>query len=320
MYKEKTVAVVVPAYNEEKLIERTLNTIPKFVDHIVVIDDKSKDRTVEIVEKAAEKENRIILIKHDKNGGVGKAISSGYIWARDNNADIAVVMAGDSQMDPEDLPNLLEPIIYNKADYAKGNRLFTGEAWKKSPRIRYLGNSVLSLMTKIASGYWHVADSQTGYTALSKKALHLLPLEDIYPRYGMPNDFLVTCNIYNIRVADVPVKPVYGVGEKSGIKVWRIIFSLSFLIIRLFIRRMTQKYVIRDFHPLIFFYLLGFFLLLLDIPLTIRLIYFYVKTERIMPINALTIIFCTFIGFLFILFAMLFDMEANKDLRGGDIS
>lgn len=316
MYKEMKIAIVVPAYNEETQIERTVRTMPDYVDKIIVVDDRSKDRTAEIVEGLAIEDERVILIRHEKNGGVGKAIGTGYIWCRENDIDIAVVMAGDGQMDPDDMPALLDPVVDNKADYTKGNRLITGEAWKKIPKIRYLGNSALTFLTKIASGYWHVTDSQTGYTALNKKALHLLPLEDIYPRYGMPNDFLVTCNIYNMRVMDVPINPIYGVGEKSGIRVSRVIFSLSFLMARLFVRRMVQKYIIRDFHPLIFFYAFGGFLLLLDIPLIVRLIVLWITEGFAPPMTALAILFCTFMGMQSILFAMLFDMEANRELKG----
>jgi len=316
MFRNHSIAIVVPAYNEETQIERTVRTMPDYVDKIIVVDDKSKDRTAEIVEKLESEDDRVILIRHEKNGGVGKAIGTGYIWCRENDIDIAVVMAGDGQMDPLDMPALLDPVVDGKADYTKGNRLITGEAWKKIPKIRYLGNSALTFLTKIASGYWHVTDSQTGYTALNKKALHLLPLEDIYPRYGMPNDFLVTCNIYNMRVMDVPINPIYGVGEKSGIRVSRVIFSLSFLMARLFVRRMVQKYIIRDFHPLIFFYAFGGFLLLLDIPLIVRLIVLWITEGFAPPMTALAILFCTFMGMQSILFAMLFDMEANRELKG----
>ncbi|RMG41902.1 MAG: glycosyltransferase family 2 protein [Candidatus Dadabacteria bacterium] len=317
MYRERKIAVVIPAYNEEKLIQYTISSVPDFVDHIVVINDASQDRTGEKVIEVGQQDRRIHYIEHKQNRGVGAAISSGYIWCRENDIDIAVVMAGDGQMDPADLPALLDPVVEDRTDYAKGNRLVTGEAWQKIPRVRYLGNSVLTFLTKIASGYWHVTDSQTGYTALNKKALKVLPLENIYPRYGMPNDFLVTLNIYNMRVMDVPVNPVYGIGEKSGIKITKVIFSLSFLIMRLFMKRMVQKYIIRDFHPLILFYAFGAFLLLVDIPLIIRLFWKWAETGIIPSINALTVVFCTFMAFQSILFAMLFDMEANRDLKGG---
>ncbi|HPB32450.1 MAG TPA: glycosyltransferase family 2 protein [Candidatus Sumerlaeota bacterium] len=316
MYKNKKIGVVVPAHNEELLIGRVISTMPDYVDRIIVVDDCSKDRTSDVVKDWARQNQRVILIRHKKNRGVGGAISTGYIWCRDSDMDIAVVMAGDGQMNPDDLPALLDPVVEDRADYTKGNRLITGEAWNKIPRIRYLGNSALSFMTKIASGYWHVTDSQTGYTALNRKALHLLPIEDIFPRYGMPNDFLVTLNIFNMRVMDIPVEPVYNIGEKSGIRVRKVIFTIGFLIMRLFFKRMFQKYIIRDFHPLVLFYAFGGSLLALDIPFAIRFFYRWYTQGQAPQVTAMAIIFCTFIGFQSILFAMLFDMEANKELKG----
>ncbi|MBN1122373.1 MAG: glycosyltransferase family 2 protein [Anaerolineae bacterium] len=315
MYEQLKIGVVVPAYNEEVLIRRTLEGMPDYVDSIVVVDDCSPDNTSAVVREVATQDERVILIRHEQNKGVGGAISTGYIWCRENDIDAAVVMAGDNQMDPADLPALLVPVVEDRADYSKGNRLFTGEAWEKIPKIRYLGNAVLSFLTKIASGYWNVADSQTGYTVLNKKGLHLLPLENIYPRFGMPNDFLVTCNIYDLRVIDVPIRPVYA-DEKSKLKIRRVVFSISALLVRLFFKRMLQKYVIRDFHPLVLFYFIGALLFLLDVPLLVRFILLWYSLGYVPEITLLTIIFLTISGLQLVLFAMLFDMQANQDLKG----
>lgn len=309
------IGVVVPAYNEERLISDTVSGMPDFVDKIIVVDDCSGDNTAEIVNQLAETNNRVINIRHEVNKGVGGAISTGYVWCRENDIDIAVVMAGDNQMDPDDLPALLDPVVEDRADYSKGNRLITGEAWNKIPRVRYLGNSGLSFLTKIASGYWHVADSQTGYTTLNKKALHLLPLEDIFPRYGMPNDFLVTLNIYNMRVIDVAVRPVYR-DEESGIKIRVVLFTLSILLLRLFFKRMTQKYIIRDFHPLILFYFSGLVSLFLALFFFLRVIVIWANVGDIPDITFLSFLFCGISGLQLVLFAMLFDMQANQDLKG----
>ncbi len=228
MYGEKTIGIIVPAYNEEKLIGRTLDTIPDFVDQIIIVDDCSRDKTVECIQKRiAQQPERIILIQHQVNQGVGGAIATGYKWCRDHELDVAVVMAGDAQMDPADLPALLDPVVEGAVDYAKGNRLFTGDAWNQIPRVRYLGNSAMSLLTKIASGYWHVADSQSGYTAINSRALEKIDWDQMYKRYGQPNDLLVRLNVYNFRVRDVPVRPVYNIGEKSGVKPLRMIPKLS---------------------------------------------------------------------------------------------
>ena len=127
MYKDQKISVVVPAYNEEKLISKTISSIPDFVDKIIVIDDASKDKTSEVVNLEMKSNDRLLLINHEKNQGVGGGIASGYKWSRDNDIDIAVVMGGDAQMNPEDLPNLLDAIIEKGADFAKGNRLLSSD-------------------------------------------------------------------------------------------------------------------------------------------------------------------------------------------------
>ncbi|RME56811.1 glycosyltransferase family 2 protein [Candidatus Parcubacteria bacterium] len=318
MYRDKSIAVVVPAYNEERLITRVIETMPDFVDWIVVVDDNSKDQTSQVVETLQQEpawKHRLYLIRHERNRGVGGAISSGYKWAKGKEADIAVVMAGDAQMAPDDLPALLDPIVDDHADYTKGNRLITGDAWKLIPHWRYLGNAALSLLTKIASGYWHVADSQCGYTAISKRALNTIDLDNIYPRYGMPNHLLIQLNIFNMRVRDVPVKPVYGIGEQSGIRPFPLIFTLSWRLLNWFLWRIKEKYVIRDFHPLVFFYALASMLLFLCLPLSARLIYFLFCFGNIPKVNALALMFCSIAGLQSLFFAMWFDMESNKDLK-----
>jgi len=316
MYKGKTVCVVVPAYNEERLIRTVIETMLDFVDKIVVVDDKSQDQTAEVVRGYADRsKGRIILIQHDANQGVGGAIVSGYKWARDNKMDATAVMAGDAQMDPADLSNLLDLVVTDLTDYAKGNRLFTGNAWRIIPKVRYLGNSYLSLLTKIASGYWHIADSQTGYTVINLKALETLDLDGIYKRYGMPNDLLVKLNVYNFRVRDIAVRPVYNIGEISRLKVRKIVITLSWLLLKDFLYRLKEKYIIRDFHPLVFFYAFGCFFGLATVLLFVRLFYYWFAIGRIHPINALAAMFSFMSAAQFILFAMWFDMEYNKHLK-----
>jgi glycosyltransferase involved in cell wall biosynthesis len=310
------ICVVVPAYNEEKQIGMVVNNIPDWVDYIVIVNDASIDKTGWVVRQLQEFDARIVLIEHGINAGCGGSLSSGYIWARDHECDIAVRMDGDGQMDPEELTHLLDPVVEDRTDYAKGNRLFTGEAFKRIPKVRYFGNAFLSLLTKIASGYWHVADFQSGYTAINKRALHMIDWERMYKRYGQPNDLLVRLNVYNFRVTDIPVEPVYNVGEKSGMKIYRVIFTLSWLLVKLFFWRMKEKYIIRDFHPLIFFYTLGGFFLFTTFALMIRVLYYKFTIGFFPPTGSLAAFFSFTSASLFTLFAMWFDMEANKDLKG----
>ena len=315
MYREKTVAVVIPAYNEERMIRQTLSTLPDYVDKIIVVDDASKDKTSAIVQEIAGKDRRLLLMEHERNQGVGGAIVTGYKKARALRVDVTVVMAGDGQMDPKDLPNIIEPVAKGEVDYTKGNRLFQGDAWKMIPHHRYLGNSFLSLMTKFASGYWHIADSQTGYTGISLRALEKLDLDRIYKSYGMPNDVLIKLNQFDFRVRDVHIRPVYNIGEKSKMIVLRVIPRISWLLFKGFWRRLFFKYVIKDFHPLVFFYALSFLLLTGSIPLTVRLFYIWAVYGAIPRINAMALVFTLVSGLQSLFFGMWFDMDYNKNLK-----
>src|SRR5262245_10655371 len=251
MIDGKTVAVVVPAHDEEQLVGATIAGIPSFVDRIFVVDDASRDATVERARALGDP--RVEVVVHETNLGVGAAIVTGYKRALAAQIDVTAVMAGDNQMDPAELEGLVLPVAHGDVDYAKANRLFTGRAWELIPHHRYLGNAILSLLTKVASGYWHVADSQAGYTAISLEYLELLDLDRVYTRYGFPNDMLVHLNVWNARVRDFPSRPIYGVGERSGIRIRKVVPRISWLLVKGFFWRMKEKYVIRDFHPLLFF-------------------------------------------------------------------
>lgn len=319
MYREARIGVVVPCYNEEsQVVPRVIKTMPDYVDMIVVVDDCSQDNTVAEVlryKKEHDPHGRIVLLRHEKNQGVGGAISTGYQWCRDNTIDIAVVMAGDGQMNPDNLPDLLDPLVDGKVDYCKGNRLFTPNALRKVPPIRFFGNAALSLLTKFASGYWNVADSQTGYTAINAKALREIEWDHMYKRYGQPNDLLVRLNIHHLRVGDVPVEPVYNIGEQSGIRVRKVVFTIGWLLIKLVLWRIKEKYILRNFHPLVLFLLNGvatgiFALLFLGVVLVK---YFFI--DGTMPSNSLVVLMFTFtLSYLSFSFAMWFDYEENREL------
>lgn len=314
MFMKKTLAAVIPAYNEENQIGKVIETMPDYVDYIVIANDKSTDNTSSVIKKYQKKNKKVILIEHEKNQGVGGAIASGYQWCADNDIDMAVVMAGDAQMDPEDLPMLAEPVAKGEVDYTKGNRLTHPESYN-IPRYRFWGNAILSLLTKIASGYWHIADSQTGYTVISKRALKEIDWSKMYKRYGQPNDLLVKLNIHNFKVRDVPIRPVYNVGEASGIKVRKVVFTISWLLLKLFFYRLKEKYVIRDFHPLVLFYGLGFTLGGISTLLFLRVAYMWIADGFAPPMTSMAFMFSTIMCWQTLFFSMWFDMEANKDLR-----
>jgi glycosyltransferase involved in cell wall biosynthesis len=311
----KRVAVVVPAYNEEELLPETLAGIPGFVDRVIVVDDASTDGTVGRAHTAAAGDPRIAVVARERNGGVGAAIVTGYERALEEEVDLACVMAADNQMDPADLAAIATPVARGEVDYAKANRLFTGQAWELIPRYRYLGNAILSLLTKVASGYWHIADSQSGYTAIGRPMLAQLDLGRVYARYGFPNDMLVHLNVWNARVRDVPSRPVYGVGEKSGIRLRRVVPAISWLLVKGFWWRMWQKYVIRDFHPLVFFYVLGVVMLVLGLALGIAEVVLRILGNHVTAGSVVLVALLLIFGVQFTLFAMWFDLESNKDLR-----
>jgi glycosyltransferase involved in cell wall biosynthesis len=313
MLDGRRVAVVVPAYDEEHLVGETLHGIPDFVDRIYVVDDASRDTTAARAGEVGDQ--RVEVIRHELNAGVGAAIVSGYRRALEEEIDVTCVMAADNQMDPVELPDLAGPVARGEVEYAKANRLFSGEAWKVIPRTRYLGNAVLSLLTKIASGYWHVADSQAGYTAISRDALRRLDLDRVYQGYGFPNDMLVHLNVQNARVRDVPSRPIYDVGEQSGIRLRRVVPRISWLLFKGFWWRMAQKYVIRDFHPLVFFYAFGVLMTVAGLTLGVLEVVLRILGNEITPATIVLVAVLLIAGLQLTLFAMWFDMEANKDLR-----
>jgi glycosyltransferase involved in cell wall biosynthesis len=241
MYRGHRIAVVVPAYNEAGKIARTIRSIPGFVDHVVVVDDASRDDTGR---RAARTRRRgLEVIRHPENRGVGAAIASGYARARALAADVTAVMAGDSQMDPADLGALVGAVVAGDADYAKGNRFLWPRGWRQMPASRLVGNLALSQLTRLASGYHRVFDSQCGYTAANGRALDTILAGPVFARYGYPNDLLVRMGRAAIRVRDVPVRPVYGPDWRSGIRIVRLVAPLSSLLARAMVQRLSRALV-----------------------------------------------------------------------------
>jgi glycosyltransferase involved in cell wall biosynthesis len=244
VYRELRIAVVIPAFNERGKIGHTVATIPDFVDHILVIDDASLDDTSRQAELAARGRGGpagVEVIRHAANRGVGGAIATGYRRALAVGADVAVVMAGDGQMDPRDLPVLLDPIARGEADYVKGNRFLHPAIWTTMPASRILGNLVLSAATRVTSGYRHVFDSQCGYTAIHRGALASIELAKLFPRYGYPNDLLSRLHVANVRVRDVPVRPIYGAAWRSGINLKTALHPIPWVLLRSWSHRVAAQ-------------------------------------------------------------------------------
>ena len=311
MYKKLKVYLVVPAYNEERLIAPTLKGVPKTVDRVLVINDASTDKTAKVVLDYSKKDRRVRLITHEKNSGVGQAIITGYKAAAKEKADVVVVVGGDNQMDFADLPNFLEPFVKGEADYVKGNR-FLWRSLDDMPKHRFFGNSMLSLMTKIASGYWKIFDTQDGYTAISRKVIETVDWSSAWKGYGYVSEWLIRFNTYGFRVKDVPRRPVYLKGERqSQIRIGRYMVKVAPLLLRGFFWRLKEKYIVRDFHPLVFFYMSGLLLLPVGLLLGAWLLYHRIFIGAISTTTAILSTLFIISGLQLILFAMLFDIEAS---------
>ncbi len=320
MYGGKSVGVVIPAYNEEGFIGRTIETVPTFVDRIYPVDDASEDDTWTEIEQSASQLNvypqdrndvrRVVPIRHEYNRGVGGAIKTGYHEAVGDGMDIIAVMAGDGQMDPAVLPRMLDPIASSEAAYAKGNRLHRRYDREHMSRWRLFGNSLLTMLTRISSGYWQMTDPQNGYTAISRSALEAVPFEQLYDRYGFANDILVMLNGYGFRIADVPHKALYG-EEKSYIKYRTFIPNLSWLLLRRFTWRLKTKYLIRGFHPLVLSYPTGISAIVLGLVIAM---YAVMSTPGGLFLSVVLSITIALIGAMLLIMSMWFDVEDNRGL------
>lgn len=315
MLDNATIGVVVPAYNEELLISKTLETMPSFVDRIFVINDASTDRTAEELERCCKSDPRIHVINHETNQGLGQSLIDGYLESLAQRCDVTAVMAGDAQMAPDDLPNVVGPVARGEVDYVKGNRLLRDDVVARMPAHRYYGNNLLTLLTKFATGYWRIIDPQCGYTAISLRALESIPIADMIKGYGYNAHILNMLNLNSFTVRDVEVQPVYG-QEQSKIKLKSYIPTVSRLLVRLFARRMWHKYAIREFHPLIFFYLFGTINLAAASILAIRFVWMYGMVGEF-PQTTAILLFLTMNSALLNLFlGMWMDMEENRRLDG----
>jgi glycosyltransferase involved in cell wall biosynthesis len=313
-HKDDEIVVIVPAFNEEMHILSTLTGIPERVTRVIVVNDGSSDRTEELVLSQKLLDPRIHIINNGRNLGLGQSLIIGYLESRKISGDITVVMAGDNQMDPADFDELIKPIIQGKVDYAKGSRLLRSDVRGSMPGYRFVGNSILTFLTKFATGYWHIVDPQCGYTAISKKALNRIPIADMTKGYGYNAHILNMLNIENLRVGDVSVRPVYG-PNTSKIKLRKYIPLILKLLFNLYFKRLFQKYIWRDFHPLVLFYAMAIInSLFIALPLAVRFIYLYL-TLGVAPTTTLILLsLSTNIAVLSFFFAIWMDMEANRNV------
>ena len=267
MLGSKTIAVVVPAYNEARFVGRVIDSFPAFVDRAYIVDDCSSDETWTEMLAHAETANaaaadaepllagvvgdggdsddpRVVTIHHEVNQGRGAAVKNGYRRALEDGIDVVAVMDADGQMDPDILHEIVGPVVRGEADYTVGNRLSSLDSWTGMPPFRLFGNVVLTLLTRAASGYWSLSDPQNGYTAISRQALETIDVDDLYDGYGFLNDLLMHLNVYDLRVRNVPMHARYG-DEESGIRYSSFIPKLSKLLLGGSCERLSAKYLRR---------------------------------------------------------------------------
>ena len=313
MYRKKKISLVIPAYNEQRLIKPTLEHVPSLIDHIYVVNDASTDNMAQVVKSLAKKDKRIELINHPKNLGVGQAIITGYEKSAKENYDIAVVVGGDYQMDLSEVKKFLDPLIDGEAEYTKGNRfLIEGNVFEDMPKIRQLGNAIISLVTKISSGLYKIYDVVDGYTAITKHAIKVVNWKKAWKKYGYPMDFLIRLCAYSLKVKDIPRRAIYLKGERqSQIKGFKYAFKVTPMLIRGFFWRLFKKYLFRDFHPLLFFYLIGLILFPIGLIWGGFLLYWQLTGQGVSGPRATVDAILLIMGFVSLAFGMLFDMYDN---------
>lgn len=251
------IAVVIPTYKATQHLNEVIEGIPSYIHHIIVVDDRCPEKSGEIAQKMAETDARIHVIFHEKNKGVGGAMVTGYKAALALNCGIVVKMDSDSQMDPSYLPELLQPVINNKAAYAKGNRFVDFKALRSMPTLRLMGNSLLSFMVKACSGYWNIMDPTNGYTAITAEALKKINLDKVANDFFFESDMLIRLNIQNAVIRDVAIPARYG-NETSNLSIRRILLKFPFLLTKGLIKRFVLKYLIFDFNMASIYTLIGF--------------------------------------------------------------
>ena len=314
MYGGKSISLVIPAHNEERLIGPTLEGVPETIDRVYVVDDASQDSTCEVVQRYAERDSRVVLLRHEVNKGVGAAIITGYLQSSADGLDIAVVVGGDNQMPLEVVDDLIDPVAKGEVDYAKGNRFLMPQVGLDGmPWTRFLGNALISISTKMASGFYKIYDVVDGYTAISKRAIDMIDWGKAWKGYGYPMDFLVRLNAYGLRVKDVPRRAIYLEGERqSQIKGVDYALRVTPMLVRGFFWRLLSKYLVRDFHPLFFFYLFGLILLPVGVIYGGFLIFQQFTGEGVTGPRSVVCALMIIMGIQFLLFAMLYDMQESE--------
>ena len=262
-FAARRVAVVIPCHGVRDHILHVLAAVPAEVSAIYCVDDACPDACGDLIEEYCG-DDRVRVLRHDRNRGVGGATVTGYRAALRDGADIVVKLDGDGQMNPAQIPIMIQPIVCGEADYTKGNRFFHPEDVYAMPRVRLLGNVILSFLSKLSTGYWQIFDPTNGYTAIHAEILRRLPLDKLHRRYFFESDILFRLNTIRAVILDIPVPAIYG-SETSGVRVLRAIPLFAFRHTANFFKRLFYNYFLRDFHVASVEWLVGPLLLLFGV-------------------------------------------------------
>lgn len=303
------IAVVIPAFRVARQVGDVLRRVPACVERVYVVDDASPDAVAEAV--AAVGEPRVTLLRHDVNQGVGGAMVTGFRAALADGAEILVKCDGDGQMDPQDIPALIAPLLEGRAEYAKGCRFQHIRDLSAMPRVRLFGNIGLTFLTKLASGYWHVLDPQNGFLAVQADCLKRIRYERLSKRFFFENDMLIRLNTIEARVCDVPFPSCYA-DEPSSLRPGRILFAFPPRLLLGFLRRILWRYVYFDVSPVAIFLFFG--LLLFSWGFGFGLFEWIVNGSRGVPTTAGTVMLAAvplILGFELVLQAIVLDVQGS---------
>jgi glycosyltransferase involved in cell wall biosynthesis len=241
------VAIIIPVYNEQNHILKVIENVPSFVDYIIIVNDGSTDRSVELINAAVKRFNTLnfILLSHSKNLGKGASIKTGYNHSLLLDVDCIATIDGDNQMNQSELEKICFPIVSQYVDYSKGNRLKNLNSIGKMPKTRLLGNLTLTYLTRLVSGYWQLMDTQTGYTAISRSALKRLDFSNLLTYYGYNNHLLIKLNINNCSITEVEIESIYNDVNDSKMNIWKLIPILSTLLLKEYFNRFYIKYFLK---------------------------------------------------------------------------
>ncbi len=242
------VAVVIPCYRAAETIQGVIAEVPAEISDIFCVNDASDDNLAEVLEIAAANDQRVTVISHRENGGVGAATVTGYRAAIAAGAEVIVKLDSDGQMDPRLIPALVEPILKGDADYVKGNRFFEISSVRSMPMTRLIGNAGLSFLSKLSSGLWHLFDPTNGFTAIHADVAAILPLEKLHRRYFFESDLLFRLGTVGAAVRDVPMEAIYG-EEKSNLSELDALLKFPWLHLRNWFKRIFYSYFLRNFSP-----------------------------------------------------------------------